>query len=208
MKTLFLAAILAVPLFFFPISAQQLPLRSVEPIAQVIYPENGAAPYFGNVCTAASINEKQHYWLTAQHCIADEGPHYIAGQPVGYVMKDATNDLAIVSTPVLSVPALKLAKAAPVVRDPIVVIGHPLGQIFPVVVSGPIAAEQVQMGDAGRFMLLQIPGAPGNSGSPVLNINNEIVSVVQRGPSPSNWGSVMASCTFDKLQALAIWWEK
>lgn len=205
MKRIILA-ILMVLLIVTPIGGQQIPFESIQPIAQVVYAEDGTA-YFANVCTASSINQKEHYWLTAYHCVADEGPHYIAGQPVTYVMKDVPNDLAIVATPVLAAPALKLASKAPITRDSIMVIGHPWGQIFPVVTIGTVAAEKILIEDTGYFMFLQVPSAPGGSGSPVLNEKNEIVSVVQRGTSRS-WGPVLAGALFEKVAALGLWFEK
>jgi S1-C subfamily serine protease len=211
MKIQLLAALVAAFLIIPSASAQGTLFDSVAPIAQIYYDEAGNAT-FDNVCTATSINKSKHYWLTAYHCIADAAPmvkHYIKGEPVGYEMKDPTNDLAILSTPAYSAPAIKMATVAPVTGDPVTVIGHPLGQIFPVVTVGQIAAEKtVFKGMEVSFTLFQVPGAPGSSGSAVFNSRNEIISVIQRGSSPNSWGPVMAGCTFEKLQSLALWWEK
>ena len=211
MKIQLLAAIIAALLLIPSASAQSPLFESVAPIAQIYYDEMGNGT-LNNVCTATSINKAKHYWLTAYHCVSDASPlvkHYIKGEPVGYEVKDPTNDLAILSTPAASAPAIKMATVAPVTGDHVTVVGHPLGQIFPVITVGQVAAEKTVFSNTeGFFTFFQVPGAPGSSGSAVFNAHNEIISVVQRGTSPNSWGPVMAGCTFEKLQSLAMWWEK
>lgn len=206
-------AILLSALVFMPVvgTSDPLPLASVAPMAQIYYDSEGTAT-FSNVCTVTGINEKEHYWLTAYHCISDAAPdvkHYVKGEAVGYVMKDPTNDLAVLSTPVSTVPAVKIATVAPSLGDRVTVIGHPLGQVYPIVTVGQIAGlKAVFPSVEGAFTFLQVPGAPASSGSAVLNERNEIISVVQRGTSPNNWGPVMAGVLFEKLDVVRMWVEK
>ena len=144
-----------------------------------------------NVCTTTSIDDVRHYWLTAAHCIdGDVTGLTIKGDPILVIVRDVPNDIAILQTPVASAPALKLARKAPKVEDAVRVVGYPLGMVFQVTVRGFVAAvngtieEHTEEGAVTQhFTLFNLTGAPGNSGSSIVNVRGEVVSVLQVG-----WG--------------------
>lgn len=177
-----------------------------------------------NICTATSINTEKHYWLTAQHCVRlkdatpvvvvdakgkdhlQQGPPEpevlaIMGEPIIVIMRDVPNDLAIVQTPNRPGPAaLKLALTGPENEDFIRMIGHPLGFPFQLTVSGKVAAlDALVEKDDHPYMLVNMTGAPGNSGSAILNVLGDIVSVLQAGWGGGNFGSMMAGVPFKTL---------
>ena len=138
-----------------------------------------------NICSTSSINQARHYWLTAAHCVTLDGhARYIDGDEVQAVMRDVIHDIAILRTFRAVAPSLKLATRAPEFEEKVKVVGHPFGILDPIIthgiVSHPAAQLYVEHG-ATRFMMVSALIAPGNSGSPVLNSRNEIVSVVQGG---------------------------
>lgn len=162
-------------------------------------------PYIGgeelaNMCTASSINQEQSLWLTAAHCVAGGDDRYIGGIKVEIVEQKDSIDLAVVKVPGLKVKAIKFAKKGPAVGDLIMVAGHPLGLKPLFLTIGYVANPSAWFDDGDRFyMLYGVTGAPGNSGSPVVNKKGELVSLLQigwisgGGFSPMMGGSTWAS---------------
>lgn len=165
-------------------------------------------------CTATAINQARHYWLTAAHCVADpEMAYTVSEAPAHVIVRDVLNDLAILEVPDLDVPGRPLAARPPVVgqvslligyqgltsmQDRVVTFGwiaHPSLVCFP---DGPVPWNK-------PFTLVQIVGAPGNSGSAVLNSLGEIVGVAQ-GSWTRGWGPMLLSATLASLEPLRIYW--
>lgn len=157
-----------------------------------------------NGCTVTSINEPKHLWLTAAHCVdttddvddlGEPKPvvRAIKGEPIHNIVFDKKHDLAIVQTLTVSAPAVKLADHAPSVPVPgsddqdslVYVVGYPFGFPFQVNVRGYAAALSgvLDAEDTQKYALFNLTGAPGNSGSAILNADGKIVSVLQVG-----WG--------------------
>jgi len=162
------------------------PRDSIRPLQAVVLDEFDGTPYLRNICTVTSISEKMHLWLTAAHCISNRemtevetGFFGIDNYAVNVIKVDFKNDLAILHTPDYSLPALKFAKKAPRYGDVANVWGHPFGFKNIVFARGWVASPRSEMEDGSVYLLLQTSIAPGNSGSAVLNKNNEIISVVQ-----------------------------
>lgn len=207
MKTKLLAALVAVTIILSPVSAQNLQFNSVVPIQEVkVNPETGAGNLV-NVCGAVSINEKEHYWLTANHCLEDTDASYIRGEKVTHVMRDPTNDLAIVKTPTVSAPSVKLAAEAPKLADVVYTISYPLMMPVPLFFKGIITNARFEY-DKFVYVVYQIPVAPGASGAPVFNEAGELVSVTQRGFTQGGYSPLGSGAHHEKLKALALWWEK
>lgn len=217
-----LATTLALVLFFLPpVQADPSLLESVRPLqiqveAVTVTRQQGSVVMLverlaANICTVSSINEKQRYWLTAAHCVEDmELVYYVAGEKATVVMRDVLNDLAILQTPTQTAPALDLAKKGPEVEDRVTVAGYPFGYPDPFLTLGTVANPSTKFTDEPGFdrpfMLFQVAGAPGSSGSPVVNRKGDLVSVIQIG-----WGRgfspIMGGVTFDVLERYRSYFE-
>lgn len=189
------------------VSASHPLLESVRPLSMAGIDDETGQAVFGNICTVSSINEKRRLWLTAAHCVEGTEAKYILGEQILVVMRDVTNDIAVLSTPLASLPALKLAQAGPKVEDRVRVTGHPFGYPYPLVTFGWVSSPYVVLSpELPPFMLIQVTGAPGNSGSPIVNTKNEIVSVLQ-----ISWGRsfspMLGGATFQKLVQYASYWQ-
>lgn len=161
-----------------------------------------------NICTVTSINEKQHGWLTAAHCVDDDAPRYIMGEQVRIVLRDVPNDIAFLQTTRVSAPAVPLAATAPAVKDAVCVVGYPLGFTFQVTTLGTVAALSAPLDPKGPpYTLFNVTGARGNSGSPILNSAGEIVSVLQIGFSQFSFSPMVGGVRFDALAAYRGAWE-
>ena len=221
-----LLAVVLAALFF--IAAPSTPdaktpklLESVRPLAVLVVVkehnlETGEVKLRGtstNICTVSSINTKLRYWLTAAHCVANtERKYYIMGEQVKVIMHDVPNDLAILQTATVTLPALKLAKNEPEVGDRVEVAGHPFGWVFPVFTTGIVSAVKGQPwpesedGWNAYWMFISAPGAPGNSGSSVVNSKGEVISVVQMGFMRS-FSPVMGGVPWDVLVKYRGYWK-
>lgn len=171
------------------------------PVSESVWPLSTGEK---NFCTASSINEARHLWLTAAHCVDNDGPMLVMGDPIRVIVRDVVNDIAIVSTPRASAPALRLAKQAPQVQEELRMIGYPFGFPFQVTVRGWVAALSGVVWE-GRppYTLFQITAAPGNSGSAIVNKRGEVVSVLQvtadRMPERGEFAGMLGGALFDTL---------
>lgn len=170
----------------------------------------------GNICSVTSINRKKQYFLVAAHCVvpgwpepnAPYGPGMLAiDGKAAYVFDiDVNRDMAVVFAPGAFRPSLKLAKRPVRYLDDVYVAGHPFGWNAPTVFKGWVSSPSLVF--AGHFpfnkayMILQLSGAPGNSGSSVVNRKLEVVSLVQ-----ISWGRsfepVMGSAPYADLVEFA-----
>jgi serine protease Do len=129
--------------------------------------------------------DREGWLLTAAHVarraqrleVVLPGREPMTARLVGY---DARRDVAALRVaPPAPLPALEIAREAPRVGDPVVVIGTPQGR--PGVMStGAVAAVPVSLPGMARDALLRLTArvAPGNSGGPVLNAAGQVVGLV------------------------------
>lgn len=218
--TRIIAIIIAVTLLIYPVAsvdAESKPPAILDSIAGLAWttfdPYNeGAAGEVRNHCSTTAINQKMAYWLTAAHCVtywgADpeapwesvvEGYDYqINGHAATVVYLDVRKDLAILQTVGYSPKAIPIAKKGPRYLDEVTVAGYPLGWDVPAITRGYVATPVIVFPGRAPYTIFQVPGAPGSSGSSVLNKKGQIVSVVQIG-----WGNtfspVMGGATFESL---------
>ena len=154
-------------------------------------------------CTAFSINEQEHLYMTAGHCVAysieNKVPMMIKGGwavPVMARFGDG-NDIAVIHAEYGS-PAVKMSSHAPEVGDAISIIGFPYGLAKAIEVHGYLAGKSVPLSDPGMEWpisdVLDITVAGGNSGSPVFNEDGRVVGLL--------WGGMTSS-----PHALSIPWE-
>ncbi len=94
-----------------------------------------------------------------------------------------------------SAPALRLGNT-PVVGDRIQVFGFFWGGPTPTLFQGSIANLNLR-----GYMIYDMRGGPGHSGSPVTNNVGEVVSVLQIGVAGMTGGA-----TYDSLTELLPYW--
>lgn len=171
-----------------------------------------------NTCSVTSINQEKQYFLVAAHCVIPEwpvhnapyGPDVLAidGKAAYVFDVDVDRDMAVMFVPGTSRPALKLAKQPVKYLDEVYMAGHPFGWANPTVFRGWVSSPSLIFAGADDFpfnkayMILQLSGAPGNSGSSVVNRKLEVVSLVQ-----ISWGRsfepVMGSAPYADLVEFA-----
>ncbi len=167
-----------------------------------------------NHCTITSIDSKRHYWLTAAHCVIDGfpsgdvvyRPYFIgdesARQPAVIVAVDVPDDLAILQS-ALPARSLKMQDHEVEWGQKVKVAGHPFGWPEPTLFFGFVANPVTQFTDADKpYMILQLAGAPGNSGSAIVNEHDEVVSVLQISWTRS-FGNVMGGSPWTRLARFA-----
>lgn len=202
MKRLLLALICALAVVTPSAYAVDLSfLQSVQPIAIPVPDANGIG-FLREGCTASSIGPGE--WLTAAHCVAGytKFRYYIMGDEAHVTKYDAAKDLAKLRTYRASAPALKIALRSPEVLDPVLVPGFPLGWKNIEVAMGHVSGFQMHYIEEAYWpmMMINVTGAPGNSGSPVLNADHEIIGVVQVGWMPDTFSPKMGSVTHSVLR--------
>lgn len=179
------------------VHATTFPYASIRALQMVAVYEDGSAKLL-NICTAFSIGEK--LWMTKAHCLEGEWTVYIDGEPILHKIVDPLHDLAIFRTQVANAPALKIATVAPEAGDDIVMLGHPLGIYATVPTFGRVSIpEWREPGFEFPYMLIQLVGAPGNSGSPILNSRMEVVSVLEWG-----WGRSFEPMTVGSAHSVVL----
>jgi S1-C subfamily serine protease len=209
-------AFAAKPLFANSVRPLQalVPVASAEELAimQMGFPIKPSQLAIRNICTITSIDAKRHFWLTAAHCVGDLEkkaldllPRYVDNRPASVVEVSYEKDLAILQTPDYSVPSVKLSSQPPDWMQRLIIAGHPFGYQSLFVTQGWVAnpVARLDPDDAQLYMLMNVPAAPGNSGSCVFNLKGEVVSVLQvgwgRGFSPVSGGS-----TYWNLRTFAL----
>lgn len=94
------------------------------------------------------------------------------------VLCDEKHDIGFIATPVPEGSLiLQFAQAPPAQGDPIWVWGYPLGTdiaLEPSVSRGGVSATETPQG----FIALDVSGAPGNSGGPVVNDDGKVVGIL------------------------------
>lgn len=164
---------------------------------------------YGNqlACTTFSINEQRGVWATAAHCVEDnEGvlvtnrDYRIAGEAASVLMWQHEWDLALLTG--AKVERLKLGDR-PDVGDSVSVTGFPWG--FPSLPTfwGRVASVKAEI-PYGDKMLFDMAAAPGNSGSPVVDRDGEVVSVLQ-----DSFQTFSGGCTYKQLvDAFKSFWQR
>ena len=198
--------VIAFAALFFLLSASspavsvEASVDSIRAIAIPVPDENGYG-VLRNICTASAIGDGSR-WLSAAHCVSDPRFHYyINGEQVQVVKHDDKNDLVVLATRRTRGKPLVLAQVSPRVGQAILILGHPLGYEDLFQSSGQVIAIlnlENPEGLTREFLIFQAVGAPGNSGSPVLNMRGEIVSVVQIGWSRT-FSPVMGGVNYEVL---------
>lgn len=196
-----LAAILAAVVAANPYL--NVPVNSIQPLQVAVVDGPDAT-----ICTAFSINEKTRMWGTAAHCVLqqdDEGQIHarqtrMGGKPTVLMFANAALDVAVIQAEV-SAPAIPLAKR-PAVGDVVRVYGYLWGSYSPTIFKGEISNLNADSGD-GRYMLFDMSVGGGHSGSPILDINGAVVSVMQI----SARGGFSGGALYGYLDELLPYWQ-
>jgi hypothetical protein len=159
-------------------------------------------------CTAFSINQRQGYWMTARHCSQISVPGFLYGEWTAVVYQDMVADIAVIQSG-FHAPALKIAPEVPLAGAAIFAIGYPYG-IVQMVTYGRIGQVlvRVPMDETGRLsppsMFFDLTAAPGNSGSPVMDSQGRVVSVLWGGIPGS--GHTLGSL-WDHVNRIYRWYQ-
>jgi hypothetical protein len=145
----------------------RIPYGSILPIALEGY---------GNVCTAFSINEKEGYWATADHCLF--GDEYIYGDKIEIVMEDPQADIAVIRGP--RVKALEVMAEVSDPGTPVYKWGYGNGWTTGWDSEGTLTDYLLFNRSVGHIvMIFDLLVQPGDSGSPILTYDNKVMSIVE-----------------------------
>lgn len=194
-------------------------LSSVMPVQYLIEGGQGLR----NGCTAFSINRAEHLWMTAAHCgISDTGDMYVNGSPAEFVEGYADTDVMVIRVPDYTAAGELYRRQTRInFGTEIIIAGHPFGYGDVFVTRGTIANPKAmldaeasawkrillslglpklsQVGEFDGFMLFNVAAAPGNSGSPVMDKDGNVVSVLQIGWS-REFSPVSGGATYDAVK--------
>ena len=178
---------------------------------------SGDAGPHGTFCTGVFVSE--HYVLTAAHCVDGHEGESVIGNAVRVgtydhyrssegtfanrawvnfeiVDYDESRDLALLRQQPDGLEIghrriIRLAYRSPEQTDEVYAVGHPRGLAWSVtdgIVSHP--RRRVAAGDIdGTFIQTSAQAYYGNSGGPLLNVNNQLIGIVSNG---GPWHIVMS----------------
>lgn len=194
-------------------------LSSIEPVQYLIEGGQGLR----NGCTASSINRAEQLWITAAHCWVPDQT-YIHASPAELVEGYSDIDVAVLKVPgYTSGGELYRSDKRPNFETPITIAGHPFGYQDVFVTKGWIANPSAMLSEAtsgykyliklprlsetvqayNGFMLFNTTAAPGNSGSPVLDANGDVVSILQIG-----WGRTFSPVSGGATYEALKWFDR
>jgi hypothetical protein len=172
--------------------------QSVHPLQYIVYSA------YSTRCTAFHINEDMGYWLTAAHCVDYNFPMYVSNSRAHAYMVDLEKDLAIIRVPGLKTKALSLSKDSPELGDLVFMIGFPFRRLDHYITSGSVASHDTILSPKERsYMVYRAACSGGSSGSPVLNLQGQVVSVAQARiiyeDDVPNYSLTCAGATYSQL---------
>ncbi|QHS21553.1 trypsin-like peptidase domain-containing protein [Virgibacillus sp. MSP4-1] len=144
------------------------------------------------------------YILTNHHVI-DEGPHLNVGFPnagvfeANIVKSYPEIDLALLKVDGENLPYLELAASASwKAKDHIYFIGNPLN-FNGIANEGKILGRTSSSSIEGDAIMLQAPVYNGNSGSPVLTMDGQVIGIVYATTNNANYGKVGLAIPIEKF---------
>jgi S1-C subfamily serine protease len=133
-------------------------------------------------CTAFSINEKEDYVLTANHCFGRdiEGKDLLVDNtPAKLVARDQKRDLMVLYVKGLDKSAIHMATADPKVGDEMASYGY--GYALSKPLFRITHASAIDTDEAPKMVITDTDFTPGQSGGPVVNPDGDLVMIVQAG---------------------------
>lgn len=139
----------------------------------------------------ANLEDTKIVILTNDHIIGDAENVQVSlkaddFQPVNEWLQWPQSDLAMILLPQLDLPAafsklttLTLADSAaePEPGDPLIVIGNPLN-LFQITTEATFIGQTTLSGISGPVLMIKGPVFRGNSGSPVIDAENQVIGMV------------------------------
>lgn len=133
-------------------------------------------------CTAFSINEKQDYVLTANHCFGNDVEAkdlLVDNTPAKLIARDQKRDLMVLYVKGLDKPAIHLAKNDPKVGDEMASYGY--GYALSKPLFRTTHASAIDTDETPNQIITDSDFTPGQSGGPVVNEDGDLVMIVQAG---------------------------
>jgi S1-C subfamily serine protease len=135
----------------------------------------------GGRCSGFVIDNEKDLVLTAAHC--DGEKMYVDLAPAKIRAKDVKNDLMVLEVEGIDAPALKLASKNPKIGEEVASYGFGWGLVRPIFRVAHVSDDRTAIPEleGGPWILVDGEFVAGQSGGPIVNVKNEVVSIVQRG---------------------------
>jgi S1-C subfamily serine protease len=204
MKTVILPLLLATGMTFadlFPtlpvaLSPTQA-VKSVTQLSTVVIEDDGTVAR-KDICTVFAVKNKgKVVWVTAKHCV--EGQEFAGMKIDGHsadivTVGEGEIDIAILTSDRLT-PGLRVARTNPPILGDVFLIGHPFGWVKPIYRKGFFSQDY-------DYSIVQVPAAPGDSGSPLFNDRNEVIGVMSAIPCGGLWSGFCPMSMATKVSEL------
>ncbi len=133
-------------------------------------------------CSAFAIDDNRDYALTAKHCTSEDitKPTVVDLIPSKVIADDVQYDLAVLHVPGMDHKALKLAEKEPHAGVEVGALGFGMGLKKWMFRHTWVSNRDVSIPDLdGDWVIFDSPFVGGQSGSPVVNFDGEVVAIVQ-----------------------------
>lgn len=212
---LLIASLLVSSLPWLPVARQSAPVdvaQSIRHLSVLGQAEDTGEIVRHNQCGAFRLQTKVGpKWITANHCVetaSEMGTVFIGSHKARVVLADPNIDMAILDGE--EAPALTLASTAPQVGDPVTFIGFPYN--WPVLAYrwGTMSTAFEARQNGVIVTALQLPAAPGDSGSPVFNAHMQVIGLMQAVfcATPDAFCPMSAMVSYDNVRYLLATLEK
>ena len=128
----------------------------------------------GHVCVSGVEEIPMIEDITTQYRITLETGFGVVGNGT-IISLDLVNDLCLLLSDTDLGPSLQVYDGEPALHEKVYNMASPLGLAAPVAVP---VFDGYFSGQVASFYIFTLPAAPGSSGSPVMNENQEIISVI------------------------------
>ena len=138
-------------------------------------------------CSGFVIDTARKYVMTAQHCQPSEtGVVWVDRVPAKVISRDVKKDLLVVAAENLNPErtALRLATKNPIRGQEVMSAGFGFSLERPFFRKASVQDDQMMIpegGVGGPYISTDAPFVAGQSGGPVVDIEGNVVSIVQRG---------------------------